>query len=54
GLPAISVPAGMSNDGLPLGLQLISRAFDEVTLFQVADALEQAAGFELPIFGGEG
>jgi aspartyl-tRNA(Asn)/glutamyl-tRNA(Gln) amidotransferase subunit A len=55
GLPAISVPAGLSKDGLPLGLQLISKAFDEVTLFQVADALEQAAGFDLPLFDlGEG
>jgi len=45
GLPAISVPAGLSSDGLPLGLQLITRAFDEETLFRVADALEQAAGF---------
>ncbi len=55
GLPAISVPAGLTSDGLPLGLQLISPAFDEVTLFRAAEALEQAAGFELPIFGpGEG
>lgn len=55
GLPAISVPAGLNENGLPLGLQLIGKAFDEVTLFQAAEAIEQAAGFELPIFdGGEG
>ena len=46
GLPAISVPAGLSGDGLPLGLQIITRAFDEETLFRVADVLEQAAGFD--------
>ena len=46
GLPGISVPAGLSNEGLPLGLQLIGRAFDEETLFKVAGVLEEAAGFD--------
>lgn len=50
GLPAMSVPAGLSADGLPLGLQLIAKPFDEVTLFRAGEALEQAAGFELPDF----
>jgi aspartyl-tRNA(Asn)/glutamyl-tRNA(Gln) amidotransferase subunit A len=55
GLPGISVPAGLSAEGLPLGLQLISRAFDEETLFKVAGVLEAAAGFEtLPQFLAEG
>ncbi|MBL8697408.1 MAG: Asp-tRNA(Asn)/Glu-tRNA(Gln) amidotransferase subunit GatA [Alphaproteobacteria bacterium] len=45
GLPGISVPAGLSSDGLPLGLQLIGRAFDEETLFTVSHVLERAAGF---------
>jgi aspartyl-tRNA(Asn)/glutamyl-tRNA(Gln) amidotransferase subunit A len=44
GLPGIAVPAGLSNDGLPLGLQLIGKPFDEETLFQTAYAIEQAAG----------
>ncbi len=46
GLPAISVPGGLSDEGLPLGLHLIGKPFDEVTLFQTAQALEDAAGFE--------
>ena len=46
GLPGISVPAGLSADRLPLGLQVLGRAFDEETLFRAADVLEKAAGFE--------
>ncbi len=46
GLPGISLPVQLSDDGLPLGLQLVTRAFDEETLFRAAQALEQAAGFD--------
>ena len=45
GLPGISVPAGLDSGGLPLGLQVIGKALDEATVFQVASALEDAAGF---------
>jgi len=45
GLPGISVPAGLSSDGLPLGLQVIGKAFDEGTLLNVASKLESAAAF---------
>lgn len=45
GLPGISLPAGLSSNGLPLGLQLIGRTFDEDTLLRAADVLEEAAGF---------
>jgi aspartyl-tRNA(Asn)/glutamyl-tRNA(Gln) amidotransferase subunit A len=45
GLPAISVPAGLSADGLPLGLQIVGRAFDEEMVLRVAGVLEIAANF---------
>lgn len=41
GLPAISVPAGFDNNGLPLGLQIISKHFDEQTMFNIAKAIEE-------------
>jgi aspartyl-tRNA(Asn)/glutamyl-tRNA(Gln) amidotransferase subunit A len=44
GLPGISVPGGLSTEGLPLGLQLIGRPFDEETLFSLAQVIEDAAG----------
>ncbi|MEM8744297.1 MAG: Asp-tRNA(Asn)/Glu-tRNA(Gln) amidotransferase subunit GatA [Pseudomonadota bacterium] len=44
GLPGISVPAGLDKDGLPLGLQLIGKPFDEATLFQVGQVIEDSAG----------
>ncbi|HEU5047385.1 MAG TPA: Asp-tRNA(Asn)/Glu-tRNA(Gln) amidotransferase subunit GatA [Rickettsiales bacterium] len=45
GLPAIALPAGLSGNGLPLGLQIIGKAFDEETVFRVAGVMEEAAQF---------
>ena len=45
GLPGISVPAGLDANGLPLGLQIIGKALDEDTVFKVAGAIEDSAGF---------
>ncbi|MFC0243339.1 Asp-tRNA(Asn)/Glu-tRNA(Gln) amidotransferase subunit GatA [Rhodopseudomonas telluris] len=44
GLPGIAVPAGSDSQGLPLGLQLIGRPFDEETLFSLGEVIEQSAG----------
>ena len=45
GLPAISVPAGVNDEGLPLGLQLIGPALSEQLLLNAAAVIEQAADF---------
>jgi len=45
GLPGMSVPAGLSTNGLPLGLQILGKAFDEQTVFDVGAAIERAANF---------
>jgi aspartyl-tRNA(Asn)/glutamyl-tRNA(Gln) amidotransferase subunit A len=42
GLPALSIPCGVSREGLPVGLQIIGKAFDEAGVFRVAAALEDA------------
>jgi len=54
GLPGLSLPTGLSSDGLPLGLQLIGRPFDEETVLKVADVMEKAAGFSAAPSGLEG
>jgi aspartyl-tRNA(Asn)/glutamyl-tRNA(Gln) amidotransferase subunit A len=43
-LPGISVPAGFSREGLPLGLQIIGRSFDEETVLRCGQIIEDAAG----------
>ncbi|MGE0231353.1 MAG: amidase family protein [Flavobacteriaceae bacterium] len=48
GLPGIAVPAGLDAQGLPLGLQLIGRPFDEETLFAAGQVIENAAGRFVP------
>jgi aspartyl-tRNA(Asn)/glutamyl-tRNA(Gln) amidotransferase subunit A len=48
GLPGLAVPAGLSAEGLPLGLQLIGRPFDEEALFSLGQVVEDAAGHFSP------
>ncbi len=45
GMPGMSLPVGLSADGLPLGLQLLGKPFEEETVFKAAGALEKAANF---------
>jgi aspartyl-tRNA(Asn)/glutamyl-tRNA(Gln) amidotransferase subunit A len=45
GLPGLAVPAGLTGNGLPLGLQLIGKAFDEGTVLRAGLAIEEAAAF---------
>jgi aspartyl-tRNA(Asn)/glutamyl-tRNA(Gln) amidotransferase subunit A len=42
GLPCMSVPCGKTADGLPVGMQILTRHFDETTMFRIADAFEKA------------
>lgn len=46
GIPAISIPCGYNEDGLPIGMQFIARTFDEQTLIRAAFAYEQNKGWE--------
>jgi len=43
GIPCMSVPCGLTPDGLPVGLQILTKHFDESTMFRVADAYERAS-----------
>jgi len=45
GLPALSVPCGLSEAGLPIGLQIAGRHFEEATVLRVGAAYEQASGW---------
>jgi aspartyl-tRNA(Asn)/glutamyl-tRNA(Gln) amidotransferase subunit A len=45
GLPGLAVPAGLTPDGLPLGLQIIGKAFDEATVLRAGRSIETAANF---------
>lgn len=47
-MPAISVPAGFTDDGLPVGLEILARQFDEATMFRLAYAFEQATHHRRP------
>jgi aspartyl-tRNA(Asn)/glutamyl-tRNA(Gln) amidotransferase subunit A len=46
GQPALALPCGFSDDGLPIGLQVVGRAFDEATVYRVAHAYEQASPWQ--------
>jgi aspartyl-tRNA(Asn)/glutamyl-tRNA(Gln) amidotransferase subunit A len=45
GIPCMSVPCGKTADGLPVGMQILTRHFDETGMFRLADAFEKAGGF---------
>jgi len=47
GLPAISIPCGFSDDGFPIGLQLVGRAFAEPTVLRAAHQYEQATDWHI-------
>jgi aspartyl-tRNA(Asn)/glutamyl-tRNA(Gln) amidotransferase subunit A len=49
GLPAMSIPCGFSSSGLPIGLQIAGRAFEETTVFRLAHAYEQATDWHTRI-----
>ena len=44
GIPCMSVPCGRTAEGLPVGMQILTRHFDETTMFRLADAFEKAGG----------
>ena len=46
GVPGLSLPCGLAASGLPIGIQLVSRHFDEARLLKAAHNLEQAIGFD--------
>src|SRR5881296_1710991 len=56
GLPALTVPCGLSSDGRPLALQIVGRAFDEATVLRVGDAYQRVTGWHLepPRLSGRG
>lgn len=47
GVPSLALPIALADNGLPVGLQVIGKHFDEETVFQVSGVLEQLAGFDL-------
>jgi Asp-tRNA(Asn)/Glu-tRNA(Gln) amidotransferase A subunit family amidase len=54
GQPAISIPMGFGDDGLPVGLQVMGRRFDDATVFTLAAAFERAAPWRSAVDGGSG
>jgi aspartyl-tRNA(Asn)/glutamyl-tRNA(Gln) amidotransferase subunit A len=52
GLPGISVPCGLSGDGLPIGAQLLGKPLDEATLLRTGHVIEALVGLRGQIPGG--
>ena len=46
GQPVASIPCGWSNEGLPIGMQIVGRRFDELTVLQVSKAFEEIAPWQ--------
>jgi aspartyl-tRNA(Asn)/glutamyl-tRNA(Gln) amidotransferase subunit A len=49
GLPAMSIPCGFSSGGMPIGMQLVGRPFDEPTVFKIGDAYQQITDWHLTV-----
>ncbi|MEL6288521.1 MAG: amidase [Pseudomonadota bacterium] len=47
--PVLSVPSGLSTDGVPTGVQVVGRTFDEARVFRIAAAIDRAIGFVAPV-----
>ncbi len=47
GIPCMSVPCGATSEGLPVGMQILTRHFDEPGMFRLASSFERAGGFTL-------
>ena len=45
GLPSLSIPSGFTRGGLPVGLQLVGRSFDEATILRIGAAFQRATDF---------
>jgi aspartyl-tRNA(Asn)/glutamyl-tRNA(Gln) amidotransferase subunit A len=52
GHPAMSVPTGLGANGLPIGVQIVGRAFDEPMVFRIGRAVEQLSGWESVVLPG--
>ena len=49
GLPALCIPMGFTNDGLPLSMQIVGKPFDEATILRVGDAFQQVTDWDVQV-----